>query len=156
MTHNFDDALEAISSDGKAEVMLGGRPVTIRARFVEDVRAEKLAPALGDAEKGAVVLHAPRDEIVGIDKATRIFTAARHPNSFVTLDEADHPAWTRAEGLTDLRRRGDRGMGGPLPRPAPACAAPRRARRRDPRVRGRPGGLPAGRAGRRAAPYPCR
>ena len=96
VTHNFDDALEAISSDGKAEVMLGGRPVTIGRGFVEDVRAEKLAPALATLKKALLVLHAPRDEIVGIDKATRIFTAARHPKSFVTLDEADH-LLTRAE-----------------------------------------------------------
>ncbi|MBF9058828.1 alpha/beta fold hydrolase [Rhodobacterales bacterium HKCCSP123] len=90
VTHNFDDALETIASDGKAEVVLGGRPVTIGRGFVEDVRAEKLAPALAALKKALLVLHAPRDEIVGIDNATRIFTAARHPKSFVTLDEADH------------------------------------------------------------------
>jgi putative redox protein len=96
VTHNFGDALDRISAEGKAEVMLGGRPVSIGRRFVEDVRAEKLAPALATLKKALLVLHAPRDEIVGIDNATRIFTAARHPKSFVTLDEADH-LLTRAD-----------------------------------------------------------
>ena len=35
-------------------------------------------------------MQAPRDEIVGIENATRIFTAARHPKSFISLDDADH------------------------------------------------------------------
>ena len=96
VTHNFDDALEKISAQGEAEVMLGGRPVTIGRGFVEDVRAEKIGPALETLKKALLVLHAPRDAIVGIDNATRIFTAARHPKSFVTLDEADH-LLTRAE-----------------------------------------------------------
>ena len=96
VTHNFDDALERISAQGEAEVMLGGRPVTIGRGFVEDVRAEKIGPALETLKKALLVLHAPRDAIVGIDNATRIFTAARHPKSFVTLDEADH-LLTRAE-----------------------------------------------------------
>jgi putative redox protein len=96
VTHNFDDALETISAQGEAEVMLGGRPVTIGRGFVEDVRAEKIGPALETLKTALLVLHAPRDAIVGIDNATRIFTAARHPKSFVTLDEADH-LLTRAE-----------------------------------------------------------
>ena len=37
-----------------------------------------------------LVLHAPGDEIVGIDNARQIFEAARHPKSFVSLDGADH------------------------------------------------------------------
>ena len=37
-----------------------------------------------------LILHSPRDETVGIDNATKIWTAARHPKSFVSLDDADH------------------------------------------------------------------
>ena len=36
------------------------------------------------------MLHAPRDQTVGIENAGEIFGAARHPKSFVTLDDADH------------------------------------------------------------------
>jgi uncharacterized OsmC-like protein len=35
-------------------------------------------------------MHAPRDLTVGIEHATTIFVAARHPKSFVSLDDADH------------------------------------------------------------------
>ena len=90
VTHNFGDALEDIETDGQARVDLGGRPFTIRRDFVEDVKAQALAPAIAGLKAALLVMHAPRDAVVGIDNATNIFTAARHPKSFVTLDDADH------------------------------------------------------------------
>jgi len=90
VTHNFDGALEAIAADGSAEVTLGGRRLRIGRGFVEDVAAARLAPAIAGLRRALLVLHAPGDTVVGIDNATRIFTAAKHPKSFVTLDTADH------------------------------------------------------------------
>ncbi len=90
VTHNFGDALDRIRSDGSAEVDLGGRTFRIGKAFVEDVEASKLAPAIAGLKRALLVLHAPRDAVVGIDNATRIFMAAKHPKSFVTLDTADH------------------------------------------------------------------
>ncbi len=90
VTHNFGDRLEVIRKDGRASVDLGGRPFTISKRFVEDVEAEKLDPAIRSMKKALLVLHAPRDAVVDVSNATQIFVAARHPKSFVTLDDADH------------------------------------------------------------------
>lgn len=88
--HNFGDALERIDSDGQAEVQLGGRKVTIGRAFVDDVRAESLTDEIAHLQRALLVLHAPRDAVVGIDNAAQIFTTARHPKSFVTLGDADH------------------------------------------------------------------
>jgi putative redox protein len=90
VTHNFDDALETIRRDGAGEVDLGGRPVRIGRDFVEDVQGAAIADDVAQLDRALLVLHAPLDSVVGIDNATRIFTAARHPKSFVTLDDADH------------------------------------------------------------------
>ncbi|MFV2052327.1 alpha/beta fold hydrolase [Aliiroseovarius sp. YM-037] len=90
VTHNFGNALSTIKEDGVAEVNLGGRPFRIRREFVEDVAAENLGPAIGNLKRALLVMHAPRDAIVGLENATQIFTAAKHPKSFVTLDNADH------------------------------------------------------------------
>lgn len=90
VTHNFGDALDTIAEDGAAEVTLGGRTIRIGAEFVADVDGARLQPAIADLRRALLVLHGPRDEVVGIENATRIFTAARHPKSFVSLDEADH------------------------------------------------------------------
>ncbi|MBY6199961.1 bifunctional alpha/beta hydrolase/OsmC family protein [Maritalea mobilis] len=90
VTHNFGDALERIERDGAGEVDLGGRPVQIGRGFVEDVQGEAIAGDIAHLGRALLVLHAPRDAVVGIDNATRIFMAAKHPKSFVTLDDADH------------------------------------------------------------------
>lgn len=90
VAHNFGEALDEIATKGKAEVLLGGRPITLGQEFVEDVRAETLGPIIANMKRALLVLHAPRDEIVDISNATQIFTAAKHPKSFVTLDDADH------------------------------------------------------------------
>ncbi|KUF09006.1 bifunctional alpha/beta hydrolase/OsmC family protein [Pseudoponticoccus marisrubri] len=90
VTHNFADSLDRIEAEGAAQVDLGGRPFTIGRDFVEDVRAEALAPVIGRLRKALLVMHAPRDAVVDISNATQIFVAAKHPKSFVTLDDADH------------------------------------------------------------------
>ena len=90
VTHNFADALSDIEAHGSAEVTLGGRPITIGRAFIDDVSAEKLAPAIAKLGAALLVLHAPRDAIVSIDNASQIFLAAKHPKSFVSLDSADH------------------------------------------------------------------
>lgn len=90
VTHNFGGALNEINENGKAEVNLGGRPITIGKAFVDDVNATSLNAALGATKAALLVMHAPRDAVVGIENATRIFTAGNHPKSFVTLDNADH------------------------------------------------------------------
>ncbi|MGR3759666.1 bifunctional alpha/beta hydrolase/OsmC family protein [Roseobacteraceae bacterium NS-SX3] len=90
VTHHFGDALAEIEKTGSAEVCLAGRPFTIGKRFVEDVRSEALAPAIADLKAALLVMHAPRDETVDIENAAAIFKAAKHPKSFVTLDDADH------------------------------------------------------------------
>ncbi|WP_299549434.1 bifunctional alpha/beta hydrolase/OsmC family protein [uncultured Tateyamaria sp.] len=96
VTHNFSDALPEIIAQGEAEVNLGGRPFRIGKGFVEDVTDEALQPAIARLNAALLVLHAPRDTIVSIDNASEIFLAAKHPKSFVTLDDADHLV-TKAE-----------------------------------------------------------
>ncbi|MEM6728096.1 MAG: alpha/beta fold hydrolase [Pseudomonadota bacterium] len=90
VAHHFEHALDDISRDGQAEVDLGGRPITIGKAFVEDIGQERLGPAIGATRAAHLILHAPRDAIVGIENAEAIFRSAKHPKSFVTLDDADH------------------------------------------------------------------
>jgi putative redox protein len=90
VTHNFADALPRIIRDGVAEVSLGGRPFRISNDFLEDVAKGQLTPAISNLNAALLVLHAPRDATVSIDNASEIFLAAKHPKSFITLDDADH------------------------------------------------------------------
>lgn len=90
VTHNFHDALPQIAAEGTAAVILGGRPFRIGQDFVDDVIETDLTAEIGALRKALLVMHAPLDDVVSVDNATAIFTAARHPKSFVTLDNADH------------------------------------------------------------------
>ncbi len=90
VAHHFEGALPQIDQDGSAEVMLGGRPFRIGKAFVDDISESALTPAIADLKAALLILHAPRDETVSIDNASTIFLAAKHPKSFVTLDDADH------------------------------------------------------------------
>ncbi|PWG02297.1 alpha/beta fold hydrolase [Sphingosinicella humi] len=86
----FGPGLARLEEQGEAEVMLGGRPFTVRRDFVEDLAAHDQAARIKALKRPLLILHAPRDDVAGIDNATSIFMAARHPKSFVSLDDADH------------------------------------------------------------------
>lgn len=88
--HNFGSSVEKIRSDGEAVVSLAGRQFTIRKSFIEDAESQRLEDKIKGLKKALLVMHAPLDATVGIENATRIFTAAKHPKSFVSLDDADH------------------------------------------------------------------
>jgi uncharacterized OsmC-like protein/alpha/beta superfamily hydrolase len=79
-----------IESTGEAEVELGGRRFRIRREFIRDLEATELTDSVADLRKALLVFHAPFDAVVGIENASRIFLAAKHPKSFVSLDRADH------------------------------------------------------------------
>jgi putative redox protein len=86
----FTDSIETIRKDGKAQVSLAGRPFTIKREFLDDVAESGLMEHIASLHKALLVMHAPTDDTVGIDNATRIFVTAKHPKSFVSLAGADH------------------------------------------------------------------
>jgi putative redox protein len=86
----FGGSLQEIRDKGEAQVTLAGRRFSIRRTFVEDAEGQRLAERVASLGKALLVMHAPLDRVVGIDNASRIFQAAKHPKSFVSLDDADH------------------------------------------------------------------
>lgn len=89
LTHLGSSAQE-IAEAGAATVTLAERSFTIRKSFVDDVSSARLLPDIAKLKRALLVLHSPVDAVVGIDNASEIFQAAKHPKSFVTLDKADH------------------------------------------------------------------
>ena len=91
VAHLFSPAqLQQIKTDGHAEVSLGGEPFTIKKQFLDDVNETSLLAKLEENRKPVLICHSPGDTIVGIDQAKKIYHAAHHPKSFVSLDGADH------------------------------------------------------------------
>lgn len=79
-----------IEAAGEAEVRLAGRTFRVGKEFLDDVAGQPQAQRLARLDRPLLVLHAPGDEIVGVEHAATIFTAARHPKSYISLDDADH------------------------------------------------------------------
>lgn len=90
VVHQFESRRAEIERTGEARVELAGRPFTIRKAFLDDIADATLDRRIAGLRRALLVLHAPRDATVGIDNATRLFAAAKHPKSFVSLDDADH------------------------------------------------------------------
>ncbi len=88
--HLLKGGKDEILSKGEAEVDIGGRPFRVKRDFIEDLERHDATKAIGAMRKALLVLHSPRDTIVPIENASKIFLAARHPKSFVSLDDADH------------------------------------------------------------------
>ena len=91
VAHLFDDtAMQQIEQTGEAEISLGGRPFTIKKQFLDDINETSVLEKLGSSKKPLLICHSPTDKVVGIDNAQKIYRAAAHPKSFVSLDQADH------------------------------------------------------------------
>jgi len=90
VTHLFKDKIEDIRTQGQVEVQLAGRPFSIKREFLEDIAEHSLMAEVAKLHKALLVMQSPTDDTVGIDNATRIFVAAKHPKSFVSLLGADH------------------------------------------------------------------
>ncbi len=90
VVHNFTAHLDQIEETGEAMVTLAGRTFTIRKQFIDDLAAHAVTARVAAMRKPLMILHSPVDQTVGIDNAATIYAAAKHPKSFVSLDNADH------------------------------------------------------------------
>ena len=84
------DSKEIIERQGEASVNLAGRTFKIKKQFLDDLESVRMEQTIQSLKRALLIFHAPTDGIVGIDNAARIFKAARHPKSFISLDNADH------------------------------------------------------------------
>lgn len=82
--------VEEIKEKGELEVSIGGTLFLIKRQFVEDLEPQNLLSVVGEMHKAFLFLHAPDDQIVSVDNAARLYTAAHHPKSFISLAGADH------------------------------------------------------------------
>jgi putative redox protein len=96
VVHNFNAHLDEINSNGVATVQLGSRKFSIKKQFIDDV-AEHSKAGFNLGGKALLVMHSPVDATVGISEAEKIYSNAKHPKSFVSLDKADHLLTNKAD-----------------------------------------------------------
>lgn len=90
VTHLLRSKIEDIQRTGLASVNIGGQVFTIKKQFLDDLRDKNMYEIVRNLNKALLVLHSPQDRIVEIENAAKIYHAAMHPKSFVTLNDADH------------------------------------------------------------------
>jgi len=99
VAHNFANDIQTINDNGEAEVCLADRPFKIKKQFIEDIKNVNLEKSVQNLKRALLVMHAPTDQTVGIKNASDIFSWAKHPKSFISLDNADHLLSKRADAL---------------------------------------------------------
>ncbi|EKS33984.1 bifunctional alpha/beta hydrolase/OsmC family protein [Afipia clevelandensis] len=90
VTHWFKEQIPDIREKGELEVSLAGRPFRIKREFLDDIAEHRLTETVAKLHKPLLIFHSPTDNTVGIDNATHLFVAAKHPKSFISLTGADH------------------------------------------------------------------
>jgi len=90
VVQHFATKRDQIEQEGAAEVNLAGRPFKIKKQFLADIEMQQPGDHIGALNKALLVMHSPRDTVVGIKQAAQIYSAAKHPKSFISLDDADH------------------------------------------------------------------
>jgi uncharacterized OsmC-like protein/esterase/lipase len=90
VAHLFKQSADTIRELGEAQVNLGGREFLIKNQFVEDIELYSSTDQIQQLDAALLVMHSPVDSLVSIDEAARIYQSARHPKSFISLDQADH------------------------------------------------------------------
>ncbi len=93
------ERVEEIRTQGEVEVTIAGRPFRIRREFLDDISEQRLAVQIAQLRKALLIFHSPVDQIVGIDNASRVFLAAKHPKSFISLADADHLLSRRSDAV---------------------------------------------------------
>nr|WP_205709391.1 alpha/beta fold hydrolase [Kineococcus siccus] len=88
--HNYDALVGRVMAEGHAEWLVGGRALTLKRAFIEDVRQADLRHHVRQLGLPLLVMHSPTDDTVSIDNASTIFKLAQHPRSFVALEGSDH------------------------------------------------------------------
>jgi len=88
--HLLGSTQETIEQEGEAEVSIAGRPFKIKKQFLDDLEQSKMQESIRNLKRALLIFHSPVDNIVGVENAGKIFEAARHPKSFISLDHADH------------------------------------------------------------------
>ncbi len=99
IVHHFADRVEEIKQKGEVEVQLGGRPFTIKKQFIDDVENSEVLKTVANFKKSLLIFHSPVDAVVNIGEARRIYEAAKHPKSFISLDKANHLLTNKADAI---------------------------------------------------------
>lgn len=98
LKHMLGEHADTITEKGEAQVLLAGREFTLRRQLIEDLATQEVEDRIRHLNRALLVMHSPLDDTVDVANAMRIFQLAKHPKSFVSLDDMDHLLTRRDDG----------------------------------------------------------
>ena len=97
VSHLLSGSIAELEEKGEAEVSIGGRQFKVKKQFLEDIKEQSLEQKINRLGKSLLVMHSPQDRTVQVENAAKMYSAARHPKSYVSLDGADHLLTNKAD-----------------------------------------------------------
>lgn len=88
--HHYDAVVDRVMTEGRAEWLVGGRALTLKKDFVEDVRRADLDDKIRQLTRPFLIMHSPTDNTVDVQNAGELFNATKHPKNFIALEGSDH------------------------------------------------------------------
>jgi uncharacterized OsmC-like protein/fermentation-respiration switch protein FrsA (DUF1100 family) len=88
--HLLREANDDLLNAGEAEVQIGFRRFRIRRQLLDDLARWGGADHVRQLSRALLIFHSPIDDIVPISEAAKLYGAALHPKSFISLHGADH------------------------------------------------------------------
>jgi putative redox protein len=88
--HLFSKEESSIKEQGLANVSIGFRQFTIKEQLLDDLEQHSSTDYIASLRLPLLIMHSPIDSIVPVSEASKIYQAALHPKSFISLDNADH------------------------------------------------------------------
>jgi alpha/beta superfamily hydrolase len=95
----LSSSVEEIEDKGEGRFTMAGKSFKIRKKFLDDLERTRMEETIGSLRKALLIFHSPVDATVDIENAAKIFRTARHPKSFISLDQADHLLSKREDSL---------------------------------------------------------
>ena len=97
LASHLRSTVKEIETKGEGQITLGGDTFKIKKQFLHDLEQVRMRETIQNLNRALLIIHSPKDEVVSIDNAKEIFEAARHPKSFISLNEADHLVSSRSD-----------------------------------------------------------
>lgn len=88
--HLFRHALPELEASGQAEVEIGMRKFKVKQQLLDDLNEYGSAEHIARLRVALLIFHSPADSVVSVNEAAKIYQAAKHPKSFISLHQADH------------------------------------------------------------------
>ena len=87
---HFEQHIPTILKYDFADVSIFDQSFRLTKDYIQDLKSYDEKHFIRKLNKPILIFHSPFDEIVSIDEAAKIFMEAKHPKSFISLDETDH------------------------------------------------------------------